>query len=114
MRFPSKSLAAFALLMSLVVTAPNDAVAEEHTVTMKGKSFSPSTLRIQSGDTIRFVNDDSVTHDIYSITQGHFFTSGRRAPGRHAVFVFNRPGAFDVISAAQYDRMKLSVEVAER
>ena len=114
MRFPSKSLAAFTLVASLVVTAPNDAVAEEHTVTMKGKSFSPSALRIQSGDTIRFVNDDTITHDIYSFTQGHFFTSGRRAPGRHAVFVFNRPGAFDVISAAQYDRMKLSVEVAER
>ncbi len=114
MRFPFRSFAAFALLASLVATAPIDAVAEEHTVSMKGKAFSPTALRIQPGDTIRFVNDDSVTHDIYSLTPGHFFTSGRRAPGKHAVFVFNRPGAFDVISAVQYDKMKLSVEVAER
>ncbi len=114
MRFPFRSFFAFAVLASLVATAPIDAVAEEHTVSMTGKAFSPTALRIQAGDTIRFVNDDSVTHDIYSLTQGHLFTSGRRAPGKHAVFVFNRPGAFDVISAAQYDKMKLSVEVAER
>ena len=114
MRFSFRLFAAFALLASLVATVPIEAIADEYTVSIKGKAFSPTALRIQPGDTIRFVNDDSVTHDIYSLTQGHFFTSGRRAPGRHAVFVFNRPGAFDVISAAQYDKMKLSVEVAER
>ena len=114
MRFHFRSYAAFALLARSVATVPIDAIADEYTVSMKGKAFSPTELRIRPGDTIRFVNDDSVTHDIYSLTQGHFFTSGRRAPGKHAVFVFNRPGAFDVISAAQYDKMKLSVEVAER
>ena len=81
MRFPFRSFFAFAVLASLVATAPIDAVAEEHTVSMTGKAFSPTALRIQAGDTIRFVNDDSVTHDIYSLTQGHLFTSGRRAPG---------------------------------
>ena len=83
-------------------------------VSMKGRTFSPKTLRIQPGDTIRFVNNDSVNHSIYSLTPGHFFSSGRRAPGKHAVFVFNRPGAFDVMSAAHYDNMKLHVEVASR
>ena len=114
MRYPLRSFAAFALLVSLVAKAPIDAHADEYTVSMKGRTFSPSALRIQPGDTIRFVNDDSVTHDIYSLTRGHLFTSGRRAPGKHAVFVFNRPGAFDVISAAEYDKMRLTVEVAER
>ncbi len=114
MRFPFRSFVAIALLAGSVAKAPVDAVADEYTVSMKGKTFSPTALRIRPGDTIRFVNDDSVTHDIYSLTQGHFFTSGRRAPGKHAVFVFNRPGAFDVISAARYDKMKLYVEVTER
>ena len=114
MRFSRWSYAALALLVSLVATMATDAQAEEYTVSMKGKSFSPNSLRIRPGDTIRFVNDDSVTHDIYSLTRGHFFTSGRRMPGKHAVFVFNRPGAFDVISAADYDNMRLNVEVAER
>ena len=114
MRILFRSFAALAVLAILVVMAPTDAAADEHTVSIKGKAFSPTTLRIRPGDTIRFVNDDSVTHDIYSLTQGHLFTSGRRAPGRHAVFVFNRPGAFDVMSAAQFDRMRISVEVANR
>ncbi len=114
MRYPISSLLAFALVAGAVATVPVDATAEEHTVTMKGRSFSPTALRIRPGDTVRFVNDDSVVHNVYSMTPGHFFTSGRRAPGRHAVFVFNRPGAFDVLSAAHYDRMKLHVEVASR
>lgn len=114
MRFPRWSFAALALLVSLAAPMANDVVAEEYTVSIKGKSFAPEALRIRPGDTIRFVNDDSVSHDIYSLTRGHFFTSGRRAPGKHAVFVFNRPGAFDVISAAEYDNMRLNVVVAER
>ena len=79
MRFSFRSFAAFALLASLVATISIDATADEYTVSMKGKAFSPTALRIQPGDTIRFVNDDSVTHDIYSLTQGHFFRS--RSPG---------------------------------
>ena len=114
MRKSYSSLLACALVAGAVAIAPSGAAAEEHTVTMKGRAFSPKALRIRAGDTVRFVNEDSVNHNVYSLTPGHFFTSGRRAPGRHAVFVFNRPGAFDVLSAAQYDKMKLRVEVASR
>ncbi len=114
MRSQLSSLLAFALVAGAVATAPSDAAADEYTVSMKGQTFSPRALRIRPGDTIRFVNDDRVDHNVYSLTPGHFFTSGRRAPGRHAVFVFNRPGAFDVISAVHYDRMRLHVEVASR
>lgn len=114
MRFRHPAFLAAALLAGTVAVAPVDVVAGEHTVSMKGGSFSPRTLRIRPGDTVRFVNDDSVAHNVYSLTPGHFFTSGRRAPGRHAVFVFNRPGAFEVLSAARYDVMRLHVEVASR
>ncbi len=114
MRFPFNSFVAFALVAGIAAAAPVGAAADEHTVSIKGKTFSPTALRIRAGDTIRFVNEDTVTHDVYSLTKGHLFTSGRRAPGKHAVFVFNRPGAFDVISAARYDKMKLHVEVASR
>ena len=114
MRFQFTYFVAFALVAASVATAPVEVVADEYTVSMKGKTFSPTALRIRPGDTIRFVNDDTVDHDVYSLTPGHLFTSGRRKPGKHAVFVFNRPGAFDVISAARYDKMKLHVEVAAR
>ena len=114
MQFQLSSLIAFTLVAGAVATAPLDGVADEYTVSMKGQTFSPRSLSIRPGDTIRFVNDDRVSHNVYSMTPGHFFSSGRRAPGKHAVFVFNRPGAFDVISAANYDNMKLHVEVASR
>ena len=73
-----------ALLVGLAATVANGAFAEEYTVSIKGKSFSPKVLRIKPGDTIRFVNDDSVTHDVYSLTRGHLFTSGRREPGKES------------------------------
>ena len=114
MRFQFSSLLALAVVAGVVATSATGAVADEYTVSMKGRSFSPSVLRIQPGDTIRFVNDDDVDHDVYSLTRGHLFTSGRRAPGRHAVFVFNRPGAFEVLDAARHDTMRLRVEVATR
>jgi plastocyanin len=114
MKFPFNSFVACAFVAGSISAIPVQASADEHTVSMTGRTFSPTVLRIQAGDTIRFVNDDTVSHEVFSLTQGYFFASGRRAPGKHAVFVFNRPGAFDVISAAQYDKMKLHVEVASR
>lgn len=114
MRYQFSSLLALAAVAVAVAAAPAGAVADEYTVSMKGRSFSPTTLRIQTGDTIRFVNDDNVDHNVYSLTRGHLFTSGRRAPGRDAVFVFNRPGAFEVLDVARYDAMRLRVEVAAR
>ena len=104
----------FTLLAGAVATAPVSAQADEYTVLMKGQSFSSTILRIQPGDTIRFVNEDMVNHNVYSLTPDHFFTSGTTEPGKHVRFVFNRPGAFDVMSAAYYDKMKLRVEVASR
>ncbi len=104
----------FSLLTGAVATAPVSAQAEEYTVLMKEQSFSTTTLRIRPGDTIRFVNEDTVDHNVYSLTPDHFFTSGTTKPGKRVQFVFDRPGAFDVMSAAYYDKMKLHVEVASR
>ena len=109
-----RSFLGFALLAGAVATSPVGAAADEYTVLMKGQSFSPTTLRIEPGDTVRFVNEDTVNHNVYSLTPDHFFTSGGTEPGKQVRFVFSRPGAFDVMSAAYYDTMKLHVEVAAR
>ncbi len=108
------ALATVAALATAVAVAPVGAAATEHTVSMKRNKFSPSTLHIQAGDTIEFVNRDKVSHVVYSLTPGHYFASGRQAPGARATFVFDRSGAFDAFSSGAYGRkMKLHVVVAE-
>lgn len=114
MRFHLSSLVA-AALATAVAFAPIDTAAAEHHVTMKGNKFSPSTLRIQVGDTIRFVNDDKVSHVVYSLTPGHYFASGRQSPGASVAFVFDRSGAFDAWASGEIGaKMRLHVEVATR
>ncbi len=114
MRFHLSFLRA-AVLATAVAVAPVTAIAAEHDVSMKGNKFSPSALNIKAGDTINFVNYDTVSHVVYSLTPGHYFASGRQAPGARAAFLFNRPGSFDVVTSGEYgSRMKLHVVVAER
>ena len=51
-----------------------------HTVVMEGMKFSPSTLRIQPGDTVVFKNNDLVPHTA-TAKQGGAFDSGIIKPG---------------------------------
>ena len=114
MRFHLSSFVAVALATTIAV-APVGASADEHSVTMKGNKFSPSTLHIKAGDTIRFVNRDKVSHVVYSLTPGHYFASGRQAPGASVVFTFKRSGALDALTSGEIGaKMKLHIVVASR
>jgi plastocyanin len=114
MRFHLSALLATALLATTTFV-PVDAAAAEYSVTMKGNKFSPSAIRIHVGDTIKFVNLDKVSHVVYSLSPGHYFASGRQAPGESAVINFDRSGAFDAITSGEFGaRMSLHIEVATR
>lgn len=43
-------------------------VSKTHTVTIEGFAFSPKTLTVKKGDTIKFTNKDSVAHTATSLT----------------------------------------------
>ncbi len=57
------------------------ALAAERSITQKGKTFSQTDLTIKKGDTLRFVNDDNITHNIFSTSSGNTFNIGAQAPG---------------------------------
>ena len=46
----------------LAFTAP--AFASDVSVTQKNKTFSTAAMELHVGDTLRFMNEDSVTHNI--------------------------------------------------
>ncbi|MHB8420049.1 MAG: carboxypeptidase regulatory-like domain-containing protein [Myxococcales bacterium] len=55
--------------------------------------FVPRVVAIQRGTTVRFVNDDSVNHNVFS-PEGDPFDLGAFGKGKSATHVFSKTGAF--------------------
>lgn len=84
--------------------------APEFTVVQKNQEFSVRHLSIKVGDRVTFVNNDAVTHNVYSDTAGLAFEIELQPPGRADTVQFSRPGVAEV-RCAIHPGMRLSVEV---
>jgi len=96
--------------LAFVSGAAVAAFAAEQTVTQKGKVFSKPEVTLKKGDTIVFVNDDTVAHNIYSATAGNDFNLGSQPPGKSVSVTFDKPGEIDVMCAI-HPLMKMKVKV---
>jgi plastocyanin len=88
------------------------ALAAERSITQKGKVFSETELTIKKGDTLIFVNDDSITHNIFSTSSGNTFNIGAQAPGISTPVKFANAGEVSVLCAI-HPRMQMAVKVVE-
>jgi plastocyanin len=86
------------------------AFAAERSIMQKGKTFSESAVTLKKGDSLMFVNDDTIHHNILSTTPGSEFNLGSQAPGASAAITFNKSGEIDVLCAI-HPRMKLAATV---
>ncbi len=77
-------------------------------VTQKGKTFSTSELSISVGQTITFVNDDAVKHNI--LIKGIDYNSGIQEPGTESTATFDKSGRF-VVRCGIHPKMKMTVNV---
>ena len=80
-----------ACLVATLVVAPA-ASAATTTVSIKRTSFSPATVSITAGDTVRWRNDDSRNHQVVSTTGT--FASPVLRPGRTYSFTFEVAGTY--------------------
>lgn len=64
---------------------PND-------VTIQNFAFSPATLTVKAGTTVKWVNQDSATHQVVSDTG--LFNSGDLSKGQSFSFTFNQTGTY--------------------
>ena len=101
-----KLVLAAALLSGTVV-----AFAAEKTVTQKGKVFSETEIAIKVGDTITFVNDDNVFHNVLSTHSENKFNLGSLKPGSSTPVTFKAAGDVQVL-CAMHPSMKMLVKVA--
>lgn len=95
---------------SLRVAALATAGPSEVTVTQKNKKFDRREITIAQGDTVRFVNADAVSHNIYSVSPPEDFDLGIQGPGTSSTHTFSRKGTFKV-RCIIHSRMKLTVKV---
>ena len=101
------SLAVGALVWALA----NPATAAEHVVIQKNKSFSSKKLKLKVGDSVRFVNEDSFAHNVFSLSAAKSFDTGSFGSGQARVVSFDKPGKVEV-ECAVHPEMQIEVEIA--
>lgn len=84
--------------------------AETHIATQKNKSFTSNSLKVKVGDSIEFKNEDTVYHNIFSLSDLATFDLGSYGPGETRKVKFDKPGTIE-IECAVHKNMKMKVEV---
>ena len=88
------------------------AFAAEHTISQKGRAFSESAITVKKGETLVFVNDDNIAHNIMSTTAGNEFNLGSQSPGSSSNVTLSGAGEVTVLCAI-HPRMKMTVTVTD-
>jgi plastocyanin len=88
------------------------AFAADTMIHQKGRVFSTEAITIAKGDSLTFVNDDSVPHNVMSTSPGNEFNLGSLKPGTATPVTFAEAGEATVICAI-HPRMKMKVMVTQ-
>jgi plastocyanin len=89
MYLPKSVMATIAAV--LLGAAP--ALAATETVTIDNYTYTPATLTVHPGDTVIWMNQDSIPHTVTAL-DGKSFDSGAIDPGDSWKFVFTKAGHF--------------------
>ena len=100
------------LTIVIVAGLSAGALAANLSITQKGRLFSSESVTIKKGDSITFVNDDTVPHNIVSTSKGNEFNLGSQPPGASTDVTFKEPGDAQIICAI-HPRMKMVVTITE-
>jgi plastocyanin len=82
----------------------------QHTITEKGKVFSQADITIKTGDTVVFVNDDNIAHNVMSNDEGNKFNLGLLQPGTSTPVTFDKAGEATILCAI-HPSMKMHVKI---
>jgi len=107
-----KQIAVGFFLSASLLACACDAFAAEHVVSQKGKAFSMKKLSVKIGDSVKFLNEDPFSHNVFSLSDAKSFDLGSYGQGAAKSIVFDKSGTVEVECAVHPD-MKLVVEVAK-
>lgn len=84
--------------------------AAEVVVSQKGKAFSTKKLKVKVGDSVKFVNEDPFSHNVFSLSAAKSFDLGSYPQGGAKSVTFDKAGTVDV-ECAIHPEMTLAIEV---
>lgn len=104
-------------MLLLLCFAATSAFAKEYTVFQKNKQFQyegslARSIEVKQGDTVRFQNEDTVFHNIISLSKILTFDTGAYDNGKFKVITFDKVGTVNV-ECAIHPRMQIEVVVGE-
>lgn len=100
-----------ALGLGLVAALASPALAQDAVrISQKGKQFSEKQLSLQSGQSVVFVNDDTVAHNVYTIVKGKKQDLGLQKPTEEGSIAFDSAGTYRV-RCAIHPKMKMIIKV---
>ena len=100
-----------ALAGLLALAACGDSGPEvAHEISQKDKSFDPTAVAIETGQTILLHNDDSRTHNIRVFHPKMDYNSGGQDPGEEIRLTFDDPGTY-YVTCGIHPEMELKVTV---
>jgi plastocyanin len=104
----------FALFAALLLAgfSVGKAVASDFEVTQKNMAFNPSQLNVKVGDSVTFKNEDTTSHNIFSLSDAKSFDLGAFANGQSKKVTFDKPGTVDV-ECAMHDTMHMKINVTK-
>jgi plastocyanin len=103
-------LALLTIAVSAAVSVASLA-ADTMSISQHGRKFTPDTLSVVPGTSVRIANDDRVTHHVYVDQPDMKFDSGEQAVGNEVTLKFDREGKF-AVRCAIHPTMHLDVTVA--
>ena len=96
----------------ILVVAASVYAAQEHAVIQKGKAFSVKRLNVKIGDSVKFVNEDPYTHNVFSLSDAKSFDLGSHGQGVSRTVSFDKAGTIEV-ECAVHPEMRMIVEVSK-
>jgi len=101
-----------ALAAAALLSLAGAASAAEHVVVQKGKAFSANKLSVKLGDTVKFLNEDPFSHNVFSLSDAKSFDLGSYGQGLAKSITLDKAGTVEVECAVHPD-MKILIEVAK-
>jgi len=96
--------------LAVLIAAHGVAAAAEQVVAQKGKAFSVKKLKVKVGDSVKFVNEDGFSHNVFSLSAAKSFDLGTYPQGGAKSVTFDKSGTVEVECAIHPD-MTMVIEV---
>src|SRR6266404_7004742 len=102
------SLACIVVLGGVLGSLSAVALTFDQVISQHGRRFSIDGITVKKGMALTFLNDDTVPHNVVSISKGNEFDLGSQLPGTSTDVTFTTTGEVNVICAI-HPRMKMVV-----